>query len=202
MIVLCWCLQDKNSPAPPPQDAQPLSELQNQMGPPASHDFPGPAAAAGASKPWSSGDRMHGQQPEQDMLLKPLHNTLQQPDAYLLSPEPAGTPQSMDLTNDTMQSAGGLGGFPGFSLRDENDSMELGGHAAAGGGLFAGRDGTYNITGDVPSECRGGRCSDAKCRLAPELERAVGFGACLHCCTGRPMSKAEVCATFYICVHV
>jgi hypothetical protein len=98
---------------------------------------------------------MHGQQPEQDMLLKPLHNALQQPDAYLLSPEPAGTPQSMDLTNDTMQTAGGPGGFPGFNLRDENDSLELGAYAAAGGGLFAGRDGTYNITGDVPSECWG-----------------------------------------------
>lgn len=62
----------------------------------------------------------------------------------------------MDLTNDTMQNPGGIGGFPGFSLRDENDSMEFGAAGHGGdmqaGGFFAGRDGTYNITGDVPSE--------------------------------------------------
>lgn len=135
----------------PSQDTQPLAELQNQMPPPAPHDFGPPAAAAAAGK-WG-----HAGQTDQDLLVRPQHNSLQQADAYLLSPEPAGTPHSMDLTNDTMQNPGAMGGFPGFNLRDENDSMEFGGAAAdlhGSGGFFAGRDATYNITGDVPSKHR------------------------------------------------
>lgn len=131
------------------------------MPPPAApHDPFGapPAAAAVAGGKWgpgpAGGDQDH-------LLVRPQHNSLQQPEAFLLSPEPAGTPQSMDLTNDTTQNTGGIGGFPGFSLRGaEDDSIEFGGagHPAGGGdmhggaGFFAGRDGTYNITGDVPSE--------------------------------------------------
>jgi len=150
--------QDKGSPALPSQDTQPLAELaQNQFPPPPQHDFLAPSAAA--SK-WGPYDRMHAGHGDSDLLVQPQQHALQQPEAFLLSPEPA-SPQSMELTNDTLQGPGAMG-FPGFSLRDENDSLVFhGGHAAAaaagqdlhgGTGLFAGRDGTYNITGDVPSE--------------------------------------------------
>lgn len=188
MLPGCLCtavLQDKASPAVPSQDTQPLGELQNQMHAPGSHDPA--AAAAGGSGKWGVHDKHghHAGQTDQDLLVRHQHNSLQQPEAYLLSPEAAGTPQSMDLTNDTLQNPGAIGSFPGFSLRDENDSMELGGGDLQGAGcFFAGRDGTYNITGDVPSEFQARGCSCC-CR--------GGGGGAARCCRSKP-AMCAACA--------
>jgi hypothetical protein len=54
------------------------------MPPPPAHDFMGPAAAAAAGSKWGPYDKMHAGQGEQDLLVRPQHNSLQQPEAYLL----------------------------------------------------------------------------------------------------------------------
>lgn len=43
----------------------------------------GPAAAAAGGK-WGPYDKLHAGQADQDLLVRPQHNSLQQPEAYLL----------------------------------------------------------------------------------------------------------------------
>jgi hypothetical protein len=103
-------LQDKNSPLPP-QDTQPLGELQNlPQGQP--HDAGAAAAATGGNRWGAFADAAKpaqgGSQQQQDhealMVRQQQHLALQQPDGFLLlSPGGAPSEVSMELTNDTLQ---------------------------------------------------------------------------------------------------
>jgi hypothetical protein len=127
----CHCLQDKASPLS--QDTQPLAELANQNQILQHQQL-----------------QLHQPADAMDGHLWPAKPGLEQQfeQAYLLQ-SPGLSPMSMELTNDTLQQQAALGMVPFGANENENDSFPLHPYAA-GAGAAGFKDGTHNITDNVP----------------------------------------------------